>query len=115
MHIDQETDGSAVVLSPHGRLDATAAPVFEEAANKAVKEGATGLVFDFANLSYISSAGLRVILIAAKALKPIGGKLAICHCTPDVKKVIDLTGFGKIAAIMDDRASAVAHVGHGGS
>ena len=56
------------------------------------------LVFDFANLDYVSSAGLRVILRAHRSMR-MGGKTRIINCNPVVKEVFSVTGFADILEI----------------
>jgi anti-sigma B factor antagonist len=87
-------NGSALEIAPAGRLDTVTAPDLERELSK-IPEGVDTLVFDFANLEYISSAGLRVLLRAHRSL-PMGGKTKILNCNPVVKEVFTVTGFSKI-------------------
>ncbi|MEJ0019226.1 MAG: STAS domain-containing protein [Acetobacteraceae bacterium] len=85
------------VVAPTGRLDGPAAPDFLKAVTKATAAGAAHLMIDFSEVSYISSAGLRVILIAAKTLAARGGRLALCSLGPQVARVIELSDFAVLA------------------
>lgn len=87
-------NGSALEIAPAGRLDTVTAPDLERELSK-IPEGVDTLVFDFANLEYISSAGLRVLLRAHRSL-PMGGKTKILNCNPVVKEVFTVTGFSEI-------------------
>ena len=58
------------------------------------------LTLDFSRLDYISSAGLRVLLVAQKMMKKSGGAMSIANVSPAVKEVFDITGFSDILTIM---------------
>ena len=75
-----------------GKLDAVTSPEFEEKLMPALNDINT-LIFDFSKLLTISSAGLRVLLTAAKRMDELGGTLTIKNASEDVKKVFRLTGF----------------------
>ena len=88
-------DGNVVV--PKGRLDSAAAPGFLAAVNSATHGGGSSLLIDFSEVPYISSAGLRVILIAAKTLAARGGRLALCSLSEQVAEVLAFSDFASIA------------------
>ena len=69
------------------------------------------MVLDLARLDYISSAGLRVVLLLAKKLKQAGGALALCDIQPSVREVFEISGFLAILTVCDTRAQAVAALG----
>ena len=93
MTIEQvKVDMSTAVLTLSGRLDTASAPVLERKI-KQWGEDITELVLDFADLDYISSMGLRVLLVAKKALKAEGRKLTIKNMTDPVRDVFEMTGF----------------------
>ncbi len=76
-----------------GRLDGTNAQQLEQALLAAIGDGGQIVVLDFSRLHYISSAGLRVILIAAKKTKQGGGRFAICGLGEVIRKVFEMSGF----------------------
>jgi len=96
------------ILSPSGRLDSHSAPGFEQEVLAAVAGGATRMLIDFSNVQYISSAGLRIVLIAAKKMKAGGGKLALCALSDSIAEVFKISGFSSILDIHPDQASALA-------
>ena len=83
------SDGNIIVLS--GRLDTVTAPQLEEELEKILSDS-DALVLDMANLEYISSAGLRVILKAQKAMNT-KGTMKLIHVGESIMEVFDITGF----------------------
>src|SRR4026209_780083 len=79
--------GRGVAL--RGRLDSQTAQMLDERL-ELILSSATALLFDMAGLEYISSAGLRVLVTARKALEARGGGVAVAHLQPPVRRVIDI-------------------------
>lgn len=98
----------AVVFAPHHRVDSSTAKAFEQDLINAVDRGDGYVVVDCSNLDYISSAGLRAVLIGAKGAKEKGGKLVLCGMRGHVRKVFDTSGFSKILPILDSQDAALA-------
>ena len=97
MNITKNKDGSKLTLTLEGRLDTTTAPQLEGEL-KSTLEGVTNLEFDFQNLEYLSSAGLRVLLAAQKAMNK-QGKMVIRHVNETIQEVFEVTGFVDILTI----------------
>ena len=76
-----------------GRLDTNTAPQLQESLQY---EGVTKLVFDLSGLEYLSSAGLRVLLMAQKSMIASGGKMEVANPNETVKNVFDMTGCSEI-------------------
>jgi len=106
--IGEETRDGAVVLVPRGRVDSATAKDFEGRVLGALNGGPDRLVIDFAELDYVSSAGLRVVLMGAKQAKAKGARLVLCGMKPSVREVFDLSGFARILEITPDREAALA-------
>lgn len=100
--------GAATVLGAVGRIDSGTAKAFEEKLLGLIKEAPPALIVDFADVDYISSAGLRVLLVAAKQSKAAHCKFALCSLKAQVRDVFDISGFGTIIALHPDRDSALA-------
>ncbi len=95
-----------LVLRLAGRLDAMSAGECEKAVDDALAKGSPLLLMDLEALEYISSAGLRVILKAAKALYG-SGRLALARPQEGVREVLEMTGFGEIIPIHDTLEGAL--------
>ncbi len=108
MMISTEKHNDIVILVAEGRLDAVGAPDIESNGKAAVQGGAKRLVLDMAKVGYVSSAGLRALLVLAKNLKAAGGKLVLCSLAPAVQEVLALSGFDAILTVAPDRSAALA-------
>jgi anti-anti-sigma factor len=96
----QEKDG-IICFQIEGRLDAESAPEAETTVKGVLKQGNRRLLFDLSKMDYISSAGLRVILMAVKELRNKQGKVVLCGLTPYVKEIFDVSNFSSIIPITD--------------
>ncbi|MBW7899910.1 MAG: STAS domain-containing protein [Rhodocyclaceae bacterium] len=93
MTLEQETRGDVLILRPVGRLDSTSAPELERLVLEQLAAGVQRMVFDLADMDYVSSAGLRVILLAGKKLRASQGKLALTGMRDMVREVFEMSGF----------------------
>ena len=91
MEIKKNLEGAKLTLAPIGRVDTITSPELEAAVQL---DGVEELVFDLAQVDYISSAGLRVLLASQK--KMAGKVMKIANAKPAVKEVFDITGFSDI-------------------
>ncbi len=98
------------ILTPKGRLDSATAAAFETEFMAAADGGADRMLIDFSELTYISSAGLRVVLKAAKKMQSKGGRVALCSLGPQIAEVFEISGFSSLSifSIHPERDSALA-------
>jgi anti-anti-sigma factor len=82
-----------LVVAPARRLDSSSAPDFETELLGRIEGGARTVLLDFSAVDYVSSAGLRVILLAGKRLKAIDGRLALCGLSEDCLEAFRISGF----------------------
>lgn len=108
MEFAQEIAGDVVVAKLAGRLDSGSAAAAEEQLMRLVGSNTPHLVIDLSQLDYVSSAGLRVLLIVARKVQQAQGRLALFGLSSGVREVFSISGFDKILAVRDDRASAIA-------
>lgn len=95
--IQKETTETVVFIA--GRVDTATAPELETGVATLLNEPGITLVFDCEALEYVSSSGLRVILTAHKTVTAAGGSFALRNLSPEVRQVIDITGFSRIISI----------------
>ena len=94
--LDQNNEKIAAIA---GRVDTVTSSDLENAVSQIWNEPSVTLVFDCAQMEYISSSGLRVVLKAHKQVTAAGGKFILRNLNADVRSVIDLTGFSRILTI----------------
>ena len=99
MTINANKNGTTLEIALEGRLDTMTAPELEAELQKDM-DGAESLVMDFSKLDYISSAGLRILMTAQKAMMACGGKMTVAHPNPTVQSVFDITGMSSIFTIV---------------
>ena len=97
MEIIKVNEGSKLTISLDGRLDTITSQQLEKELRTSIN-GITELVFDFEKLTYITSAGLRVLSVAQKVMNK-QGSLIIRNTQPDVQEVFDVTGLSDIMNI----------------
>lgn len=100
MTVEKQKEGNKLIVSVIGRLDTNTSPELEADVNSDL-EGITELYFDFQELDYISSAGLRVVLMFHKYMNNLKGKLVICSPKAEVMEVFDMTGFSTFLNIRE--------------
>jgi anti-anti-sigma factor len=108
-----ETVGNVTVVIAEGRLDFGAATGFQAQVMQALAGSGTApvaVIIDCAGLDYVSSAGLRVFLQAARAAGRSGLSFALCALKPAVREVFEVSGFCRIIAVHADRATALAQI-----
>lgn len=109
IHRDQQ--GGAEVIRAEGRVDSSNAGEFETAAMEAVDADGAALIFDLGGLTYMSSAGLRVLLVALKANKAKGRKVGLADVQENVANVLKMSGFGAMFTVGDSVEDTVTALG----
>ncbi len=106
MNIQSHTGNHFTTFTLSGRFDAVSAPSIEEAFNRVMEEGSLRFVVNLADLEYISSAGLRVLLATAKKLSKQNGKIVLFSLRKDVHNVLEISGLLGIFPVAGDQATA---------
>ncbi|HRI88063.1 MAG TPA: STAS domain-containing protein, partial [Candidatus Hydrogenedentes bacterium] len=102
------THNGVDVISMRGRFDAPAAPDAERMLKELLQHGMTRVVLDLSEVEYISSGGLRVIIMLTKALEKVNGDLKLCGLSPFVSEVFKITNLSKRYDICSTRDEALA-------
>lgn len=110
MEITERKTADVVTLSLSGKLHATTAKTFEEKLLSQIESGERRFVINLAQLDYISSAGLRVFLVAAKRLNSANGKILFCSLQSPVREVFDIAGFSSIFSIYGSDDDAIKNL-----
>ena len=97
MQITKTVENDNLTLSLEGRLDTLTAPQLEAEVNGKL-DGVKTLIFDFQNLAYVSSAGLRILFMAQKIMNK-QGKMIVRNANDDIKDIFTVTGFSNILTL----------------
>lgn len=97
MQINKTNDNDKLTIALEGRLDTLTAPQLD-AEIQGKLDGVKSLVFDFNKLDYISSAGLRILLMAQKIMNK-QGSMVVKNASPAIKEIFEVTGFCDILTI----------------
>ena len=97
MTVEKITNGDSLTLRVEGRVDTTNAKEFEEIITNSL-DGVKKLIMDFESLEYLSSAGLRVMLMAIKKMKK-QGSMAVTNANEMVKEIFEVTGFSDLVEV----------------
>jgi anti-sigma B factor antagonist len=111
VNITESRLGEVTMLGLEGRLDSVSAPELERKIKALTDAGSVRIALDCARLEYVSSAGLRVFLGAAKRLKTAQGRFALGAAVEQVREILDMAGFASVLPVLktaQDAASACA-------
>ena len=113
MNIFQSTQPgppTVLTLTLNGRLDADGTDRFAGLLAVCIDRGDRRIVLDLKDVSYMSSVGLRVLVLAAKRLAPLGGRLVLCAPQAPVRHLLDVAGFTSMFSIVASRDEAAEHM-----
>ncbi len=108
MEISTERKGSVLVATTEERIDGVNARAFQDALQAAIEDTDRAVIIDLSQLTYISSAGLRVILLIARTLQRQDGNLAVCSLSDPVLEVFQISGFDQIIKTYGTQEEAVS-------
>jgi anti-anti-sigma factor len=110
MEIREEHCDGTLIVAPLGRLDSTSSDELEQRLLRSLEQGERRLLLDFAGVEYISSAGLRVLLMLAKRLQSSRDGLVLCSLGAGVRQVFELAGFIPLFAVEPSRERGLARL-----
>lgn len=107
MQIVETNENGVTVLTVSGRMDTNTAPEAEKVIARQIDGGARHLLLDLEGLEYMSSAGLRALLLGAKKSKATGATLALAGVRPEIKEVLVVSGFVSFFKIHANKSEAL--------
>lgn len=107
MNIDTRNQEDIMVISLKGRLDTDAASETQTRLLELLDDGRDKILIDLMTMDYISSVGLRVLLVIAKKLSQKGSALRVCHLNDTVRNVFEISGFEKLIRVFDNEQEAM--------
>ncbi len=110
MDLNTEKSNGILIAAPEGRIDGINALQFQQALNEKIDDSVSGVVIDMSDLNYVSSAGLRAVLLISKALQQREARLVLCALQAPIREVFQISGFDQIIDISEDREAAIASI-----
>lgn len=110
MELDARNESGATVVSVKGRVDTMTAPEFGKYLGEQIDKNQNTLIVNMTELYYLTSAGLREFLGAAKKLKEKGEEILLAGLQENIREVFDISGFSSIFRIFDSEESALEQV-----
>ena len=111
MEIKAQREGRVLTAEATGRVDGVNASEFEQTLRDTIQDDDTAVILDLAGITYLSSAGLRAILLTARSLSQRKAKFMLCSPSAPIREVFEISGFDKIIPVHDTRDAAVAAIG----
>jgi len=108
--LQEETKGEILILHIKGRLDALSSPTAEKKIFDAINSGQQKMLLDMAGVTYLSSAGMRMLLSTSKKLRSLSGKLAISGMPANVLDVLKMSGFDHVLELFKSEEEAMRHL-----
>jgi anti-anti-sigma factor len=108
MNIIQESVGNIVILSLNGRLDTLNFALLDNELNLLVEKNQKDIILDCQGLDYVSSSGLRILLMALKKVKAVHGRFSICNLQPQIIQIFKISGFDHLFELFSGRNEAIA-------
>lgn len=108
METNETKSNGILVVGLKGRLDAQTSPDFQKRLLASIGAGEKQVALDCGNLEYISSAGLRVLLLASRDLRAAGGRIVLFSLPTHLKETFDLAGLSAMLALFDSKEQAIA-------
>ncbi len=108
MNVTTKYAGSTAVVAVNGRIDSANAKDFDQKLSEVIDRGGSRLVIDCGDLTYISSAGLRAILLAIKRTNAAGGGMAMCRTPDHIREVLEVSGFTRLIQVYETVEDAEA-------
>ena len=107
LQVGWERVAGVLIAAPAGRVDSVNSADFRAAMESGIPQGERALLLDLQDLSYMSSAGLSVILMVARKFSQADQTIAMCGLSGPIRSVVSLSGFDKIIPVHESRAAAL--------
>ena len=110
MEISTEREDAALIVTASGRVDGSNSQEFQDGLEAVIDAGDRAVVLNLEQLSYISSSGLRAMLLIARKLQRQDTRFALCSLSDSIREVFEISGFDRIIPVHASRPEAVAAV-----
>lgn len=113
MEIIETQYGGVTAVAVNGRVDTTSAPALQEKLSALVRSGCCGVIVDFKHVVYISSAGFKALLIAAKQAEGLRCGVALCGIAGEVRRMFEIGAFDQVFTILETREECIERLAAG--
>lgn len=104
------TEEKVTILAMQDRLDGQNTQILEETVESLLNDGVSNIIFDFMDLDYINSSGLRILVMAFQRLRSSGGSVFVCCARDYIEEVFEISGYNKIFGMYGSRAEAISAI-----
>lgn len=111
--ITEDLKGGVTILHVRGKLDAALSAAIEQKSSEMIQQGQNKLLLDMSEISYVNSAGLRMLLAVKKQMKALPGKFIVCGLRNEVFEVMKICGFDHVIEISKNEEEALRHFNNG--
>jgi anti-anti-sigma factor len=108
VEIGERRDGGILILLPTGRIDNDTSAAFQARLLASLATSGAAVLVDFTGVEYISSAGLRALMMGSRQAKAVKGRLAVADLRPVVKEIFEISRFSLVVQVFDTMAEALA-------
>ena len=108
MHMETEVLGGTIILKPQGRIDQNSAQAFQDGLLAVLDGGQMAIAIDMSAVDFLSSIGLRALMVGHKKSQTTGARLALFALTPIVREVFSISRFDTVLKCYDMRDPAIA-------
>jgi anti-sigma B factor antagonist/stage II sporulation protein AA (anti-sigma F factor antagonist) len=103
----EELKGDVLIVRIKGRLDALSSPLTEKKICDFIENGQSKVLLDMGGVTYLSSAGMRMLLSTMRKLRTFSGRLVVCSTTPNVLDVLKISGFDHVLELFKSEDEAL--------
>ena len=107
MTVDEEKTGNCTVITINGRLDTVTYSMLESRLIPLIDQGNHRILVDCSGMEYVSSTGLRVLLVGLKKITAANGKMVICSLRENIREIFDISGFSQIFKVATGRSEGL--------
>ena len=107
MEVTESQKGDILIFKIRGKLDSILSPKLEKKAFEMINENQNKLLLDLGEVSYVNSAGLRMLLSIKKHLRGLSGKFIVCSLRPEVFEIMKICGFDHVLEISKNEEEAL--------
>ena len=107
MEINEKKSESCVIIGIIGRLDTTNYGLLEKKLKELIEVRQNKILVDCAKMDYVSSSGLRILLMTLKSISQTDGKFVLCNLQENIKEIFEISGFNSIFEIYPTQIEAL--------